>query len=402
VSEALVAALPPLLPRPQTLPRLSVALVYDDSLDRFGGIPQYLGVLGEALTRAGHEVTLLVGDTVATDIGGCPVYSLARNVKVRFNGNVLSMPVIADRAAIRSVVREHGFDVVHVQVPYSPVMAGRLIRQLPAEVAVVGTFHIASERLVPRLGARLLSAWTTAARLRFDEMICVSGHAAEFARTTFGVSEPTIVPNMVDVSAFWRAPPSPPDVPTVVSLGALVPRKGYVELVDAFAMVARNLPHAQLVIAGDGPLRNRLQRRIRRLQLSSRVRLVGPVAEREKAELLRNAHVACFPSRYGESFGIVLLEAMATNGPAVIGGRNGGYAEVLAATPTALFEPAPAPIARALMSLLQDNERRWRLAASQHELVWRYDARTVANEVAQVYRTAIASRRRLAAHDVGA
>ena len=230
-------------------------------------------------------------------------------------------------------------------------------------------------------------------------MICVSRHAAEFARTTFGVGSPTIVPNMVDVNAFWRAAPSLPDVPTVVSLGALVPRKGHLELVDAFAVVARELPEARLLIAGDGPLRGRLQRRIRHRELSDRVTLLGPVPESGKADLLRNAHVACFPSRYGESFGIVLLEAMATNGPAVIGGRNGGYAEVLATTPAALFEPAAAPMARALMSLLTNDERRGRLAASQHEGVCRYDAQTVAKEVAEVYHRALARRRRLATGD---
>ena len=154
--------------------------------------------------RAGHDVVLVVGDTSAKSFAGCPVQSLARNVKVRFNGNVLSMPVLANRDAIRSLVRDGAFDVVHVQVPYSPIMAGRLIRELPDDVALVGTFHVASERLAPRLGAQLLSAWTTVTRRRFDEMICVSRHAATFARSTFGIRSPAIVPNMVDVRAFWR------------------------------------------------------------------------------------------------------------------------------------------------------------------------------------------------------
>src|SRR4051794_22611891 len=71
---------------------LRVALVYDDSLDRFGGIPQYIAVLGGALTRAGHDVSLLVGETTIDAARGCRVHSLARNVHVRFNGNRLSMP----------------------------------------------------------------------------------------------------------------------------------------------------------------------------------------------------------------------------------------------------------------------------------------------------------------------
>jgi phosphatidyl-myo-inositol alpha-mannosyltransferase len=372
-------------PRP-----LRIALVYDDSLDRFGGIPQYLRTLSVALVRAGHEVTLLVGDTVVNEVGDCMVHSLARNVRVRFNGNSLSMPMLADRRAIRSLVSNRSFDVVHVQVPYSPIMAGHLIRHLPSSTALVGTFHVVSERILPATGARALAAVTSATRRRFDEMICVSEHAARFARRTFGVRISAVVPNMVNVAAF-RAPEHPPQpaVPTVVSLGALVPRKGTMRLVEAFAHLRIQLPEARLILAGDGPLRRRLERRIARLRLIRAVELIGPVAERDKPALLRGAHVLCFPAAYGESFGVVLLEAMASQGPPLIAVANPGYAEVLNSIPESLCSADSVELAGRLRELLGDEEGRRCVAARQHALVQRYDAGRVASEVMCVYQRAL-------------
>ncbi|HXD56226.1 MAG TPA: glycosyltransferase family 4 protein [Solirubrobacteraceae bacterium] len=374
----------------QTGGRLRVALVYDDSMDKFGGVPQYIGVLSAALRRAGHEVTLLVGHTAARQVSGCDVHSLARNVRVRFNGNVLSVPLIPQVGAIRSVMREQDFDVMHVQVPYSPLMAGQLIRQLPHRTALVGTFHVASERALPRLGARLLSAWTRRSRRRFDEMICVSRHAAAFARTTFGVRRFALVPNMVELDGD-RADAEPSATPTVVCVGALVPRKGQCVLVDAFALVVQTLPDARLVLAGEGPQHKRLERRIAELGLASNVCLLGAVPTADRAQLLRTAHVACFPSSYGESFGIVLLEAMAA-GSAVLAGRNAGYLEVLGNMSEALAEPRPRPLARALTTLLLDDSRRRRLIAQQHTLVQRFDANDVTAEILTVYRSALGRR----------
>jgi phosphatidylinositol alpha-mannosyltransferase len=372
---------------------LRIALVYDDSLDRHGGIPQYLTVLGRALVRLGHEVDLLVGSTTANATEGCRVHSLARNVQVRFNGNRLSMPILADRAAIRSVVGTRDYDVVHVQVPYSPVLAGHLIRQLADRVALVGTFHVASERMAPTAGARLLAAVTPDTRTRFDAMMCVSTHAAHFARRTFGVRHPPIVPNMIDVASFAATPVRPPSVPTIVSLGALVPRKGPLQLVEAFARVRRAVPAARLRIGGDGPLRRALERRVRRFGMGDAVELLGPVRESDKAEFLRDAHVACFPARYGESFGIVLLEAIASGGPAVLAGDNAGYRCVLGTVPGSLCTPEPGPLARALENLLVDAERRRALGRAQARVLDAYDADQVACQVLDVYARALARRR---------
>lgn len=370
---------------------LDVALVYDDSLDRPGGIPQYLTTLAGALRRRGHRVALVVGATEQHEVAGCPVHSMSRNVGVRFNGNRLSMPVLPHVTRVRALARQK-FDVVHVQVPYSPLMSGLLIGSLPACTAVVGTFHVASERLLPRLGLRLLGVACTRGRRRFDETVCVSNHARRFGARAFGLQQAQIVPNMIDLRIWETIRAGPTTHPTVAFVGALVPRKGAGVLLEAFARVRRHRPEARLVLAGDGPLRARLYRRAQALNIEDAVELPGRLSEEQKMRLLASARVACFPSRYGESFGIVLLEAMAANGPALLAGANAGYAETLRDLPEALCLPEPGPLADRLAAFLDDDLARRRQRDDHAALLRRFDADRVCEQVLAVYDRALAGR----------
>ena len=109
---------------------MKIGLVLDDTLDTPDGVQQYVLQVGAWLTDQGHEVHYLVGQTARTDIPN--LHSLSRNLKVRFNGNRMSMPLPASRRKLRAFLQEMQFDVLHVQVPYSPFMAGRLLSVAPA------------------------------------------------------------------------------------------------------------------------------------------------------------------------------------------------------------------------------------------------------------------------------
>ncbi|HTH72515.1 MAG TPA: glycosyltransferase family 4 protein, partial [Candidatus Pristimantibacillus sp.] len=106
--------------------RLKIGLVLDDSLDKVDGVQQYVLIVGRWLTAQGHDVHYLVGETKRTDLPG--MHSLARNVKVRFNKNRMAIPLPANLRAIRALLKREQFDVLHVQVPYSPALAGRIIK----------------------------------------------------------------------------------------------------------------------------------------------------------------------------------------------------------------------------------------------------------------------------------
>jgi len=374
---------------------LRIGLAYDDSLDRVGGIAQYLTTLGSSLARRGHRVTYLVGESRMDSLGGVPVHSLSRNVAVRFNGNRLSIPAVGDREAIDTLLAENDFDVLHVQMPYSPIVAGRLIRGVDEATAVVGTFHVASDRRLPKLGAVALARATARSLRRFDRIVSVSPVAAEFARATFGVTGP-VVPNMVDLEAMRVDSAALAPVrgePRIVFVGSLVPRKGVLPLLRAFEVLRASHRKATLTIAGDGPLRSRLERRVSRAGLAPAVDFLGTVSEADKARLLAGADIACFPSLFGESFGVVLLEAMAVGAGVVVGGRNPGHRAVLDAREESLVDPRDtAAFAARLEQLADDPDLRLSIRRSQRRIVARYDVDRVTDAVLAIYRDAIAAR----------
>lgn len=375
---------------------LRVGIVYDDTIDRHGGIPLYVATLGAALARRGHHVEYLVGSSEISEIDGAPVLSLARNAGVRFNGNALSMPIWSRGSDLDRVLTTGRYDVLHVQVPYSPLMAGRLLTRVAPDCAVVGTYHVASDRLLPRAGARLLRVMKARSAPRFDQIFSVSGVAAEFARTCSGMDAGRIVPNMLDLRSIpRRLPRSEGSQADIVFVGRLVPRKGAGELIEAFALLdqASEKP-ARLVVIGDGPLRGRLQRRARALALGDRVTFLGSVDDQRKLATLAQAEIACFPSLFGESFGLVILEALAAGAGAVVAGDNPGYRELLGED-DALVDPRdPVAFAAKLRSLLEDEGARRELGARQRRLLSAFDSEAVVEEILDVYRAALARRGR--------
>lgn len=375
---------------------LKVGIVYDDTVDRYGGIPLYVVTLGTALARRGHHVEYLVGSSEATEIGGAPVHSLARNLGVRFNGNALSMPVLSRGHELSRVLEVGRYDILHVQVPYSPLMAGRLLTRASSDCAVVGTYHVASDRFSPRVGARLLRAMKVRSAPRFDQIVSVSGVAAEFARTCSGMDAERIVPNMLDLGAIPRHLPAARDGRAdIVFVGRLVPRKGARQLLEAFALLNRASERpARLVVIGDGPLRGRLQRRVRALGLGDRVAFLGAVDDRQKHAALSRAEIACFPSLFGESFGLVVLEALAAGAGAVVAGDNPGYRELLGEDEALVDPHDTAAFASRLQLLLEDESARSELGGRQRRLLAAYDSEVVVDEVLEVYRAALARRGR--------
>jgi phosphatidylinositol alpha-mannosyltransferase len=374
---------------------LRVGLIYDDTIDRYGGIPLYVTTLGRALVRRGHWVEYLVGDSAATGVDGAAVHSLARNARVRFNGNALSMPVWTRGKELRGALEAGRYDVLHVQVPYSPLMAGRLVTRADPRCAVVGTYHVASERALPRTGARLLRILKFRSAPRFDEIVSVSQVAAEFAATCSGIEAGRIVPNMLDLGAVSPGPPGTRDVPAdVVFVGRLVPRKGVRQLIDAIARLngQRKRP-TRVAIIGDGPLRGGLQRRVRDAGLSDCVAFLGNLDDGRKFALLSRTKIACFPSLFGESFGLVILEALAAGADAVVAGGNPGYRELLGEAGGLVDPGDTVAFASRLQQLLDDADRRRKLGACQRRLIARYDSDLVVETVLDVYREALRRRR---------
>ncbi|HSW37143.1 MAG TPA: glycosyltransferase family 4 protein [Candidatus Saccharimonadales bacterium] len=375
---------------------LKIGLVLDDSLDKTDGVQQYVLALGEWLSAQGHEVHYLVGETHRHDIPR--IHSLSKNVKVRFNRNRLSMPLPAKRAQIRDLLRQESFDVLHVQMPYSPWLAGRIIRAAEPQTAVVGTFHIAAHSALVARSARLLAIWQHWSLKRFDKIVSVSKAAATFAAAAFGIKS-TILPNVIDYQRFSKAKPFSKyqdGVPTILFLGRLVSRKGCLMLLEAVNQLTRSDPDLQfrVLICGAGPLETSLKHYVTSHNLSPRVEFTGFVSEADKPRYYASADIAVFPSTGGESFGIVLVEALASGRTAVLAGDNAGYRSVLSANRQLLFSTLDkTELVNKLRLLLTNEAARKSVAIWGAEFAKQFDTAKVGDQLLKLYKAALLKRR---------
>lgn len=375
---------------------LKVGLVLDDGLDKPDGVQQYILAIGAWLQSQGHRVHYIVGETKRTDIPN--VHSMSRNIRVTSNGNRMSIPLPTSRRRLRKFLTEQQFDILHVQVPFSPLMAGRLVRAAQPSTGVVGTFHILPNSRFITIGTRLLGLYLRRTLRRFDVQLSVSSAAQHFAAQTFG-SNSRVLPNVIDYPRFNRAQPFDrynDDVLTVLFLGRLVPRKGSLTLIEAVARLRQrnDLPPFRVVLCGKGPLEARVRARIAEYGLADCVEMAGFVNEIDKPHYYASADIAVFPSSGGESFGIVLLEAMASGKAAVLAGDNPGYRTVMESQPSLLFNPHdPQELADKIAELLTDNALRDRERYWGELYTKDFDVATVGQKLLGVYQEALHKRR---------
>jgi phosphatidylinositol alpha-mannosyltransferase len=378
---------------------LTVGLVIDDTLDRPDGVQQYVLTLGAWLTARGHDVHYVTASSERTDLTNLHV--IGRTWQVRFNGNTLGTPRPVRREDAEALVREVGFDVLHVQMPYSPLLAGRVISAVPDTTAVVGTFHIYPQSRLVETGTRALGAFERRRLTRFDEVLAVSEAAQGFARRAFGI-ETRVVGNPVDLSRFTPPADAPlvhhhaaVGVPHVVVLGRLVDRKGPRELVRALVRMHADAPACtwQATIAGRGPLLDALRSAAERGGIADRVTFPGFVAEDDKAALLASADVVALPSTGGESFGISVVEALAASRGVVLAGDNPGYRTVMSGLEDQLVDPrdtsAFAGAIAGWLADLDDDVTRDETVARQREAAARFDVDVIGAQVEDTYRAAL-------------
>lgn len=322
-------------------PKLKIGIVFDDSLDQPDGVQQYILTIGSWLRFQGHEVHYLVGETVRTDIPN--LHSLARNVSVKFNGNKLSIPLPVSRSKLAALLRREKFDVLHVQMPYSPWLAHRIIMAAPDKTVIFGTFHIVAYSKLVNISTRLLAYWTRKSMPKYSTIVSVSTAAQAYARQTYRI-ETEVLPNVFDYPRFSKAKPLLPVVHNklrILFLGRLVERKGCQYLLEAVNILTlKGISNFEVTVCGKGQLMSKLRKYVAKNNLP--VEFTGFVSEDDKPGYYASADIAVFPSTGGESFGIVLVEAMGSGRAVVLGASNSGYASVLGDRPDLQFPVADA------------------------------------------------------------
>jgi phosphatidylinositol alpha-mannosyltransferase len=342
--------------------------------------------LAEHLLDGGHEVSVLAP---ADDDTPVPSYvsPAGRAVPVKYNGSVARVnfgPVSAAR--VRRWLAEGEFDVLHIHEPATPSLA--LLALWAAEGPIVATFHTANLR------SRAMQAAYPVLRPGLEKVsarIAVSEDARRTVVEHLG-GDAVVIPNGVYVDRFAGAPTraewvGSPARPSVAFVGRLdEPRKGLPLLAAAVPAVLERHPGARFLVLGRGDGEEALEGVP--AGVAAAVELLGPLDDAAKASLLRSVDAYVAPHSGGESFGIVLVEAMSAGAP-VVASDLGAFRRVLDDGELGVLFPTgdPAALATALSDLLDDGDRRDDLAARASAAVRRYDWSTVAARVLAVYET---------------
>jgi len=363
-----------------------VGIVCPYSLDVPGGVQNHVRDLAGTLIGMGHEVSVLApADEDATHPPF--VVPAGRAVPVRYNGSVARLsfgPISAAR--VRRWIEHGDFDVLHVHEPGTPSLS--LLAVMSARGPVVATFHTA----MPRSRAMAVAQGILQLVLeRISGRIAVSALARKVQVEHLGGGAVEI-PNGVSVARFATASPLPGwpgEGGTIGFLGRFTePRKGFPVLVSAFVALAATRPKLRLLVAGPGDPSDLLAGVPAAIR--ARIEFLGLVSEEMKARMLRSVDVYVAPNTGGESFGMILTEAMAAGTPVVASDLDafrrvldGGEAGVL--FPTGDADALGAVLGR----LLDDPDRRAALAGRASQVVAGYDWPVVAARVVEVYATAI-------------
>jgi phosphatidyl-myo-inositol alpha-mannosyltransferase len=365
---------------------LRIGIVCPYSFQVPGGVQNHVHDLAEALIRLGHEVSVLAPAEEGADLPSY-VVSAGRAVPVRYNGSVARLsfgPVSATR--VRRWLANNDFDLLHVHEPFTPSLS--MLAVLAYGGPVVATFHTAMTR------SRAMAAVQGALQVVSEKItgrIAVSELARKVQVEHMGGSAWEI-PNGVDVTRFASAEPLPGWPGDGGALGFLgrftEPRKGFPILCDAFVRLAALRPGLRLLVAGPGDPDEAVEDLP--AEIRERIVFLGRVSESEKTRMLRSVDLYVAPNTGGESFGMILTEAMAAGTPVVASDLD-AFRRVLDGGAAGSLVPVgdAEALADALARLLDDRVARSALARRASEVVAGYDWPVVAQRVLEVYSTVI-------------
>lgn len=349
-----------------------------------GGVTEHVDATARILRERGHDVTVITSRFARDGAPEPGVVRIGRNLVVPYNGaeNNVTLGFGLSRRLGETLSRG-AFDVVHVHCPLSPTLPLLTLRH--ARQPVVGTFHTASSWDLP---FRLLRRPLRGLYERMARVIAVSEVAREDVTRHFP-GPVDVIPNGVDLTRFRPGlkplPRFDDGIPNVLFVGRFDPRKGLPELLRAAELLTLEGRRFRLILVGDGWLRGRLER-MARGPLMGRVHFEGRVEHDRLPRYYATADVFCSPATEGESFGLVLLEAMATGTP-VLATTLAGYRGVVTHGADGLLVPPRdvEALARGLRLLLDDIALRRRLGAQGAENARRYGWDEVVDRLLAVF-----------------
>lgn len=305
---------------------MKIGLVCPYNIGLGGGVQECVLAMQKELKNRGHEVLIITpmsreardnppNDVILVGTGAeiKSPFSTTAQISASFSPDELS-----------KILNEHEFDILHFHEPWVPMLSRQLLAK--SKSINVATFHARMpDNAMAKTIERAATPYTKSIIKYINAFTAVSDAAAQYI-SSITDQKIEIIPNGIDLEKYRpKRVPGSGGKRKLLYIGRLEGRKGVKYLIDAFALL--DDPASELIIAGNGPDRDKLESQAKAKQLTS-VTFAGFVPEDEKIRLLQGSDVFVSPAVYGESFGIVLLEAMATATP-IVAANNPGYSAVM-------------------------------------------------------------------------
>ena len=367
---------------------MKIALVSPYDFEHPGGVVNHIRSLAEEFAHLGHDVRIIAPASHHEPRGDSRLIPIGRPHSIPSSGSVSRVSLSLHLAPrIKEVLRQERFDVVHLHEPFMPMLCSAMLRF--SDGINVGTFHAYAGRPGYGLGRPVTTYLLKRRNRKLQGRIAVSVPAKRYAEKNVS-GDCTIIPNGVDLRHFH------PDVPpmkeyqdgrfNILFVGRMEPRKGLVYLLKAFRRLKATHSNIRLIIVGPGVwFRRKFELQVKMMGLKDVV-FVGPVSFSDLPRYYATADVFCAPATGHESFGMVLLEAMALGKP-IVASRIEGYASVVTDEQEGLLVPAKdaTGLASALERCLTSEDLRRKMGEQGLVTVQRYDWPIIARRVLEYY-----------------
>lgn len=367
---------------------MKIAIFTPYNIFKPGGVQEHVALQARALRARGHKVTLITPRPRKKYENEAPNGVIFLGASARIKAPHATSPdVSASRRYNKKIdeILENDFDILHVHEPLVPIVARQLLSRSEGLATRVGTFHAALPGNT--LGKSLISTYRTYARSvipHIDVVTAVSPAATGFISDD--IEQPIhYIPNCIELKKF-QPKNLKRDRNMIFFMGRLEKRKGAMQVINAYELLKQVKPKLRLVITGDGPLRESLEHYVSSNGIVD-ITFTGTVSDKRKIELFNICGIYTSPALYGESFGIVLAEAMAMQAP-IVAHPNEGYRWTLRDTGRLSLVDCNDPVAYAerMQLLLEDDALRETWQKWAHQYVKRFDIEYVVDQYEKLYK----------------
>jgi len=367
---------------------MKIALVSPYDFAYPGGVANHISALEHHFTRMGHQVKVIAPASKAISNFGDRFIPIGKPRPIPASGSIVRVTISLHLApTIKSILGEENFDIVHLHEPFMPMLCSAVLRF--SDSVNIGTFHASGGSPGYNLGWPISRMLLKRRCRKLSGKVAVSKVAMEFA-AKYIPGYYNIIPNGVDIKHF-----SPDVAPVdefcdgklnILFLGRLEKRKGLLYLLEAYKRVKQEIPNSRLIIVGPGTrLRHKYEKQVMHAGLKD-VIFVGYVSYDELPRYYKTADIFCSPATGRESFGIVLLEAMAVGKP-IVASNIEGYASVVTHGIDGLLVPPKDKdmLAQALISLATDESYRQQMGAKGRTKAEEYSWEHISQKVLHYY-----------------